>query len=44
MLDNFELCKVEIAKVCTGGGINGDDTGHHSFEGTVTNAGFWHHL
>ncbi|MGS3151792.1 hypothetical protein ACB268_13430 [Aeromonas sanarellii] len=41
VLDNFELCKVEITKVCTGGDINGDDTGFtYSFEGTVTNAGF----
>ena len=41
MLDNFELCKVEITKVCTDGDLNEAETGFtFSFEGTVTNGGF----
>lgn len=41
VLDNFELCKVEITKVCTSGDINSAETGFtFSFEGTVTNEGF----
>lgn len=41
VLDNFELCKVEITKVCTGGDLNETETGFtFSFEGVVTNGGF----
>ena len=41
VLDNFELCKVEITKVCTGGDLNETETGFtFNFEGVVTNGGF----
>lgn len=41
VLDNFELCKVDITKTCTSGDLNGAETGFtFNFEGTVTNGGF----
>lgn len=41
VLDNFELCKVDITKTCTSGDLNEAETGFtFNFEGTVTNGGF----